>query len=98
MWHSRSEPEHGSLSSFRFSFDHSSSFKRAVVPAVCVSHSADPFRIAFDHAYDYTRIARPQSRAKLPAVVIDYEVLVVPIYLYSGLLDRVPIWLLHERR
>ena len=56
------------------------------------------FRIAFDHAYDYTRIALPQSRVKLPAVAIDYEVLVVPIYLYSGLLDRVPIWLLHERR
>ncbi|HVH92291.1 MAG TPA: hypothetical protein VM783_12995, partial [Candidatus Acidoferrum sp.] len=44
------------------------------------------FRIAFDHAYDYTRIALPQSRAKLPAVAIDYEVLVVPIYLYKRLI------------
>ena len=56
------------------------------------------FRIAFDHAYDYTRIALAQSRVKLPAVAIDYEVLVVPIYLYKRLIDRVPIWLLHERR
>jgi hypothetical protein len=44
------------------------------------------FRIAFDHAYDYTRTALPQSRVKLPAAAIDYEVLVVPIYLYKRLI------------
>jgi hypothetical protein len=44
------------------------------------------FRIAFDHAYDYTRIALPQSRVKLPATAIHYEVLVVPIYLYKRLI------------
>jgi hypothetical protein len=44
------------------------------------------FRIAFDHAYDYTRIALPQSRVKLPAAAIAYEVLVVPIYLYKRLI------------
>jgi hypothetical protein len=44
------------------------------------------FRIAFDHAYDYTRIALPQSRVKLPAAAVDYEVLVIPIYLYKRLI------------
>ena len=44
------------------------------------------FRIAFDHAYDYTSIALAQSRVQLPAVAIDYEVLVVPIYLYKRLI------------
>jgi hypothetical protein len=44
------------------------------------------FRIAFDHAYDYTRIALPQSRVKLPAAALDYEVLVIPIYLYKRLI------------
>lgn len=43
------------------------------------------FRIAFDQAYDHVRIALPQSRVKLPAAAIDYEVLVVPIYLYKRL-------------
>jgi len=44
------------------------------------------FRIAFDHAYDYTRIALPQGRVKLPAAAVDYEVLVIPIYLYKRLI------------
>src|SRR5882757_8804737 len=44
------------------------------------------FRIAFDHAYDYTHIALPQSRVKLPATAVDYEVLVIPIYLYKRLI------------
>jgi hypothetical protein len=44
------------------------------------------FRIAFDQAYDYTRIALPQSRVKLPAAAVDYEVLVIPIYLYKRLI------------
>jgi hypothetical protein len=44
------------------------------------------FRIAFDDAYNYTRNAFPHSRVKLPAVAADYEVLVVPIYLYKRLL------------
>ncbi|HSE84949.1 MAG TPA: hypothetical protein VLJ79_01870 [Candidatus Binatia bacterium] len=44
------------------------------------------FRIAFDAAYNYTRNAFPQSRVKLPAAAADYEVLVVPIYLYKRLL------------
>jgi hypothetical protein len=43
------------------------------------------FRIAFDQAYDHARIALSQSRVKLPAAAIDYEVLVVPIYLYKRL-------------
>ena len=44
------------------------------------------FRIAFDHAYDSTRVALPQSRVKLPAAAADYEVLVIPIYLYKRLI------------
>jgi hypothetical protein len=44
------------------------------------------FRIAFDHAYDYTRKALPKDRVKLPAAATDYEVLVVPIYLYKRLI------------
>ena len=44
------------------------------------------FRIAFDHAYNYTRKALPQDRVKLPGAAADYEVLVVPIYLYKRLI------------
>ena len=44
------------------------------------------FRIAFDHAYDYTRMALPQNRVQLPAAAVDYEVLVIPIYLYKRLI------------
>jgi hypothetical protein len=44
------------------------------------------FRIAFDHAYNYTRTALPEDRAKLPVAGADYEVLVVPIYLYKRLI------------
>ena len=44
------------------------------------------FRIAFDNAYNYTRKALPQDRVKLPAAAADYEVLVVPIYLYKRLI------------
>lgn len=44
------------------------------------------FQIAFDHAYDYTRKALPQNRVKLPPAAADYEVLVVPIYLYKRLI------------
>ncbi|HEY6365259.1 MAG TPA: hypothetical protein VI585_10775, partial [Candidatus Binatia bacterium] len=43
------------------------------------------FRIAFDYTYDYTRIALPKSRVKLSSA-IDYEALVVPIYLYKRLI------------
>jgi hypothetical protein len=41
------------------------------------------FRSAFEQAYDYARKAFPEGRVRLPA---DYEVLVVPIYLYKRLL------------
>lgn len=44
------------------------------------------FRIAFDQAYDYALKAFPESRVKLPASATDYEVLVVPIYLYKRLI------------
>lgn len=40
------------------------------------------FRSAFEQAYEYTRKALPEGRVKLPA---DYEVLVVPTYLYKRL-------------
>ena len=43
------------------------------------------FRIAFEQAYDYALKAFPESRMKLPAAAADYEVLVVPIYLYKRL-------------
>lgn len=43
------------------------------------------FRIAFEQAYNYTRKAFPESRVKLPAAAANYEVLVVPIYLYKRL-------------
>jgi hypothetical protein len=38
------------------------------------------FRRAFDQAYEYARNAFPEGRVRLPA---DYEVLVVPTYLYK---------------
>jgi hypothetical protein len=38
------------------------------------------FRSAFEQAYDYARKAFPEGRVKLPP---DYEVLVVPLYLYK---------------
>ena len=40
------------------------------------------FRIAFEQAYDYALKAFPEGRVRLPA---DYEVLVVPTYLYKRL-------------
>lgn len=40
------------------------------------------FRRAFDQAYEYTIKAFPEGRVRLPA---DYEVLVVPTYLYKRL-------------
>jgi hypothetical protein len=40
------------------------------------------FRRAFEQAYDYALKAFPEGRVKLPA---DYEVLVVPTYLYKRL-------------
>lgn len=42
------------------------------------------FRRAFDQIYEYTRKAFPEGRVKLPAAS-DYEVLVVPIFLYQRL-------------
>ena len=44
------------------------------------------FRIAFDQAYNFTRKDLPQDHAKLPVVAADYEVLIVPIYLYKRLI------------
>jgi hypothetical protein len=38
------------------------------------------FRSDFEQAYDYTRKAFPEDRVRLPA---DYEVLVVPLFLYK---------------
>jgi hypothetical protein len=38
------------------------------------------FRNAFEQAYDYARKAFPEDRVRLPS---DYEVLVVPLYLYK---------------
>jgi hypothetical protein len=38
------------------------------------------FRTAFEQAYDYARKAFPEGRVRLPP---DYEVLVVPLYLYT---------------
>jgi hypothetical protein len=43
------------------------------------------FRIAFDEAYNFTRKALPRDRVKLSRAA-DYEVLVVPIYLYKRLI------------
>jgi hypothetical protein len=43
------------------------------------------FRSAFDQAYNHTRKAFPQGRVKLPAAAADYEILIVPIYLYKRL-------------
>jgi hypothetical protein len=43
------------------------------------------FRRAFDQAYEYARKAFPEGRVKLSAIA-DYEVLVVPIYLYKRLI------------
>lgn len=43
------------------------------------------FRRVFDQAYEYTRKALPQGRVVLPAAAQDYEVLVVPIFLYQRL-------------
>ncbi|HEY7322399.1 MAG TPA: hypothetical protein VIE89_32950 [Candidatus Binatia bacterium] len=40
------------------------------------------FRSLFDQAYEYTSKALPENRVKLPS---DYEVLVVPTYLYKRL-------------
>jgi hypothetical protein len=40
------------------------------------------FRIAFEQAYDYALKAFPEGRVRLPA---DFEVLVVPTYLYKRL-------------
>jgi len=44
------------------------------------------FRSIFDAAYEYTTKAFPKGQVKLPATAIEYEVLVVPIYLYKRLL------------
>lgn len=44
------------------------------------------FRVAFDEVYGYTLKAFPEGRLKLPASAANYEVLVVPIYLYKRLI------------
>lgn len=44
------------------------------------------FRVAFDEAYGYTLKALPERSLKLPAGAANYEVLVVPIYLYKRLI------------
>jgi hypothetical protein len=41
------------------------------------------FRSLFDEAYDYTRKALPEGRVQLPAAAAQYEVLIVPTYLYN---------------
>jgi hypothetical protein len=41
------------------------------------------FRAAFDEALAYSRKARPQQRARLPAAAAQYEVIFVPGYLYK---------------
>ncbi|HXV79652.1 MAG TPA: hypothetical protein VEG60_07210 [Candidatus Binatia bacterium] len=43
------------------------------------------FQRAFAQAYEYARKAFPNGRLKLPAASQDYEVLVVPIFLYERL-------------
>ena len=43
------------------------------------------FRVSFDETYRYAVKALPKGRLKLPAAA-DYEILVVPIYLYSRLI------------
>jgi hypothetical protein len=52
-----------------------------------ITHMSDNrrFRIAFDQAYNFTRKALPRDRVKLSRAA-DYEVLVVPIYLYKRLI------------
>lgn len=44
------------------------------------------FRNAFDEAYRYALKALPEGRLKLPTTAVNYEVLVVPIYLYKRLI------------
>src|SRR5262245_40672339 len=44
------------------------------------------FRSIYDQAYEYTSKAFPKGQVKLPATATEYEVLVVPIYLYKRLL------------
>jgi len=44
------------------------------------------FRRVFDQAYDYALNAFPDGRVRLPPAAADYEVLVVPTYLYKRLL------------
>ena len=56
------------------------------------------FRIAFDHAYDSTRIALPRNRVKLSRRGGIMKSWSCPFISISGLLDRVPIWLLRGRR
>jgi hypothetical protein len=43
------------------------------------------FRSAFDQAYDYTRKGLPEGRVRLPSAAADYEILLVPTYLYKRL-------------
>jgi len=44
------------------------------------------FRSDYDQAYEYTSKVFPEGQVKLPATATEYEVLVVPIYLYQRLL------------
>lgn len=44
------------------------------------------FRTVFDETYRHVLKAFPKNRLKLPAAAADYEILVVPIYLYKRLI------------
>ena len=53
------------------------------------------FRAPSSRAYEYTRKAFPEGQVKLPA---DYEVLVVPTFLYTRILPPAPTWPYRGRR
>jgi hypothetical protein len=76
----RSELKH---LSDEFSVDFAALYFADQIAHIPVNHR---FRKAFDEAYKYTRKALPQGLVKLPAAAADYEVLVVPIYLYKRLI------------
>jgi hypothetical protein len=81
----RGLPDRGELKrlSDEFSVDFAALYLADQITNVPVNRR---FRIAFDQAYNFTQEALPQDRAKLPVVAADYEVLVVPIYLYKRLI------------
>jgi hypothetical protein len=43
------------------------------------------FRNAFDQTYDYVREALPKGDVRLPSGAADYEIMIVPTYLYKRL-------------